>query len=172
MVKMNIHSIIQTIKNAPYNIKYGIANLIYWFPVIWKDRDWDQYYIYVILKRKLEFMEALHLSDESHLMCAEETSKEIKRCITLLDRLVKDEYDENSFKKYYEKWGKPKFDWIPIDNECSSLEITNEKVKTEKDKKQQTKEFRRAGDHERNMRKQDIEYLFKYMSKHIEGWWD
>ena len=169
---MNIHSIIQTIKDAPYNIKYGIENLIRWFPVIWKDRDWDQYYIYVILRQKLKYMEKLHDSDKSHLMSAEQTAKEIKICFDLLDRLVKDEYDESAFKRYYEKWGRSKFDWIPVNDEYSSLKVTNENVKTEKDKKQETKEFRRACHHEGNMRKQDIEYLFKYITKHIEGWWD
>lgn len=169
---MNIHSIIQTIKDAPYNIKYGIENLIRWFPVIWKDRDGDQYYFYVILRQKLKHMEHLHSSDKSHLMSAEQTAKEIKICFDLLDRLVKDEYDESAFKKYYEKWGRSKFDWIPVDDECCSLEITNKNVKTEKDKKQETKEFRRASEHEVNMRKQDVKYLFHYMRKHIEVWWD
>jgi hypothetical protein len=32
---------------------YGIRNLIKWFPVIWKDRDWDQHYIYRVLEFKL-----------------------------------------------------------------------------------------------------------------------
>ena len=32
---------------------YGIKNLITWFPVIWKDRDWDDYYILEILKFKI-----------------------------------------------------------------------------------------------------------------------
>jgi hypothetical protein len=32
----------------------GIRNLIVWFPVIWKDRNWDSDYIYKILQFKLE----------------------------------------------------------------------------------------------------------------------
>lgn len=28
----------------PYSIKYGISNLIKWFPLIWKDRDFDSKY--------------------------------------------------------------------------------------------------------------------------------
>lgn len=169
---MNIHSIIQTIKHIPYNIKYGIENLIGWFPVIWQDRDWDHHYLYVILKRKLKYMENLHNSDKSHLLHAERIAAQINICVNLLDRLIKDEYDERAFKKYYKKWGRPKFNWIPVNNECSSLEITHENVETEEDKKQEKKDFHRAGVHETNMRKQDIEYLFKYMIKHVEGWWD
>ena len=36
------------------NLIYGIRNLIKWFPIIWKNREWDHYYIYEILKFKLE----------------------------------------------------------------------------------------------------------------------
>ena len=32
-----------------------IRNLIRWIPIIWKDRDWDFYFTYEILKKKLEF---------------------------------------------------------------------------------------------------------------------
>ena len=116
-------------------------------------------------------MEHLHIN-YSHLISATQTVKEIRICLTLLERLIKDEYDESAFKKHHEKWGRPKFNWIPVDDEYSSLEIAQEKVKTEKDKKQEKKEFHRASEHERNMRKQDVEYLFHYMKKHIEGWWD
>jgi len=170
---MNIHSIIQTIKNIPRNIKYGVLNLIKWFPVIWQDRDWDHYYLYVILHHKLKHMEHLHIH-YSHLMSGSQTATQIKICTNLLDRLIKNEYDESAYKAYYKKWGKSKFNWIEIPDKprYTMLDITNEKVKTEKDKKQEKKDFLRAGDHERNIRKQDIEYLFNYMNKHIEGWWD
>jgi len=32
----------------------GVKNLWNWFPVIWKDRDWDQSFIYEVLIHKLE----------------------------------------------------------------------------------------------------------------------
>lgn len=171
---MNIHSIIETIKNAPRNIKYGIENLIHWFPVIWKDRDWDHYFLYVILHYKLKRMEHLHIY-YSHLMSGSQTVKELRRCITLLERLMEDEYHENASIESHKKWGRPKFNWIEIPNDkpgYSKLDITYKNVKTEEDEKQHNKEFSRICDHERNMRKQDIKYLFEYMSKHIEGWWD
>jgi hypothetical protein len=37
------------------NFIQGVKNLIRWFPTIWKDRDWDQDFIYTILAKKLEF---------------------------------------------------------------------------------------------------------------------
>ncbi len=47
------------INNFFRSIKYGIKNLITWFPIIWKDRDWDHWYLYKILRFKLIQMENL-----------------------------------------------------------------------------------------------------------------
>ena len=49
--------ILSKIKNIPRDIKSGVRNLVRWFPVIWNDEDWDQYYLYVILKQKLKASE-------------------------------------------------------------------------------------------------------------------
>lgn len=40
------------IKDKYYSIKNGIWNIIRWFPVIWEDRDWDDYYIFALLYHK------------------------------------------------------------------------------------------------------------------------
>ena len=32
----------------------GVKNLWKWFPVIWKDRDYDSYYIYELIRVKLQ----------------------------------------------------------------------------------------------------------------------
>ena len=32
-----------------------IKNIIRWIPVLWKDRDWDDWYIYKILQKKIEY---------------------------------------------------------------------------------------------------------------------
>ena len=38
----------------PKNIVRGIKNLWKWFPIVWKDRDWDHTFIYKILEFKLK----------------------------------------------------------------------------------------------------------------------
>lgn len=39
-----------------YFITRGIKNLVYWFPLIWNDRDWDHAYMEYILLHKLKRM--------------------------------------------------------------------------------------------------------------------
>ena len=34
-------------------LKIGISNLWAWLPIIWKDRDWDSWFIYQIIEFKL-----------------------------------------------------------------------------------------------------------------------
>jgi len=36
------------------SLKQSIKNIIYYFPIVWKDRDWDGSFIYEILKSKLK----------------------------------------------------------------------------------------------------------------------
>lgn len=44
-----------------------IHNLIRWFPVIWKDHDWDGYYITKILQKKIEFQRSYIVKNNRHL---------------------------------------------------------------------------------------------------------
>lgn len=56
----------------------NIKNLIAWFPVIWKDRDWDRYYLYNIMIFKLNKMEKFFNSNKTFTADAKERAKEIK----------------------------------------------------------------------------------------------
>ena len=47
-------------KNIKYNIKqftHNIHNLIYWFPIIWNDYDWDYIFMLKIMRHKLNSMQ-------------------------------------------------------------------------------------------------------------------
>jgi hypothetical protein len=161
-----------TIDFFRYDIPYGIKNLIRWFPVIWQDRNWDQYYIYVILHKKLTLMEK-GLRNGCHLY-ADKTADQVKICVLLLDRLIKDEYHENAFKRHEEKWGEAEFNFEDLEekpDQCRLL-ITRLNVKTKKDEEQERKDFMRTSKHSDQMKNQDVEMLFKIMNKHIQGWWD
>jgi len=163
---------IENIRDFFRNIKYGIENLIIWFPVIWKDRNWDQVYIYEIFKYKLEQTEKL-LRKYGHHVNADHDADNIKICVTLLDRLIKDIYYDQAFNKYHEKWGESKFDFINADQpNMKKLQITHENVNTEEDMKAERKDFKQCCDHEDYLRKQDLDLLFKMMRKHIQTWWD
>ena len=164
---------IDKLESLFYSVKYGIENLINWFPIIWQDRNWDHYFIYVILKKKLALTE-YQIRKYGHHTRAEEDADNIKVCINLLSRLIKDEYFENAFTKHDKKWGQAEFRWEDCKNEPDFCEvhIDRENVKNDEDKKKERKEFNKASKHEAKLREQDLDMLFSNMRKYIQSWWD
>jgi hypothetical protein len=156
----------QKILDFPRNVKYGVQNLVKWFPVIWTDRWWDLYFIYPILHKKLSMVEKA-TRKYGHHVHAERDADKIKVCVLLLKRIMDDGYFKNAFKRHNEKWGDSN-----VSFEDSFIKITYEKAKTEEDKKEERKDFKRAVEHEELLNQQDINYLFKMMSKHLRTWWD
>ena len=44
----------------------GIKNLIYWFPIIWNDRQWDQIYLKKMIVLCMKFMENIRIINYRH----------------------------------------------------------------------------------------------------------
>jgi len=154
-----------------YDIPYGFENLFLWFSIIWKDRNWDYYYIYIILRHKLHLTEK-HIREYNNHVKAEKDADNIKKCVLILDRLIKDNY--SPVEKHMEKWGDPEFKFIDIEDKpgFSSLDIIHPNVKTKEDEIQERKDFRFAINREELLKKQDLDMLFHLMRKHIQTWWD
>lgn len=163
----------QKIKDLPRNIRQGIKSLWIWFPIIWKDRQWDHQFIYAVLRHKLHLTEQLIRHQGHHLYHVKDADK-IKICINLLDRLMKDEYHETAFKAHEKKWGEMKINFKDSINYPGMHEavITHPNVKTDKDKITERKDFKIASNHEAALRENDLDLLFKMMRKHIQSWWD
>lgn len=80
----NIISIFDNIKYTFFCIKYGIENIIYYLPIIWKDRDWDNEYILDLLKHKLK-KNKKNLLKYSCCVGAKENAEEIQSVIDLIN---------------------------------------------------------------------------------------
>jgi len=161
------------IRYWPKDFKTGIKNLIKWFPIIWKDRQWDRQFIYAILRHKLHLTEQFIRHNGIHVHHIKDADK-IKKCVLLLDRLIKDKYHENIYQNYYKKWGNPEMFWEDYDEdpEYKTLDIKYPNVKTEEDDKLQEKQFKMKMKTEQQMKQQDLNMLFELLRKHIQTWWD
>jgi len=157
----------------PRDIKYGIKNLIKWFPVIWKDRDWDQWFLYKILYFKLKEME-YNQRVYGHHVNNEKVADQIKTCKLLAKRLIDNDYLENSTYRLDKKWGEHTMTFIPCEDnpEFLTAEFKTENAITDKEKKQENKERMVAYKHSDYLENQDLDMLFKNIRKHIQGWWD
>lgn len=83
--------ILDKIETYYYNWKNGIKNIIKWFPIIIKDRNWDYYYTYNLLRFKFE-NQAKYLKDTNICVSDERNVEILETCIRLIDKLKDDEY--------------------------------------------------------------------------------
>lgn len=71
--------------------KQGIKNLIYWFPIIWKDRDWDDHYIFEILQHKLT-SQANYIGRRDRHTRAQLDAKRMRLCVKLINKVQEEDY--------------------------------------------------------------------------------
>ena len=85
----------------------GIKNLIYWFPIIWKDRDYDHAFIEYMLEHKYKAMYK-RFSDPSSTYVNWETEhaskalKALRICLTIFERRRKEFYIMELCDKYFD----------------------------------------------------------------------
>lgn len=80
------------LRYIPNRLKAGLKNLFKWFPIIWRDRDFDYAYLLEIVKFKLQNMISCF---NSHIEVTS-TSNEVrymKICISLIEKIESDFYD-------------------------------------------------------------------------------
>jgi len=161
------------------NFTNGVKNLWKWFPVIWEDRDWDQYFIYEILIHKLE-KQATYFHQSEYSIRAKREAEKMFLCARLA-RIQQEELYGTEYMDYYEM----EHEFIPTDETKKwftlETEITDENFidyfakyqrqyrlidKTDKEKEDIAREI--AHINQERSRK----LLFKIMEENIERWWD
>lgn len=165
--KKRVPKIIRVISNFFTDLEQGIKNIFIWLPVIWKDRQFDRAYLYIILGKKLKLMEKFFLSDDVCSVDAYKHGKNIKIARILCDRLIEGDYLSNAmlFNKNI-KDEHFKFEFEPIPDLKGFSRLLDNRTKSEKDA------FTKACALSELLEKQDKEYLFDLLKKNITYWWD
>ena len=91
-------------KNIGYRVKNfftSIGNLIKWFPVIWKDRDWDDHYIFEVFKFKLK-KQAKYIKDKGFHTNSNIDSEKMMLCVKLMEK-IQEEFYPMEYMDYEEK---------------------------------------------------------------------
>jgi hypothetical protein len=146
-------------------------NLIKWFPVIWRDRDWDDSYIFDILKHKLYHTCKYHINNPMFV----DQDREIElmtTCIKLIDYIKEEHYSTVAFDFLEAKYGQTEIaikDSTASKNELifKNANIQNGTYTQEEYNKEFNKlmsEAREKHDHARRL-------LFKILEERIERWW-
>jgi hypothetical protein len=178
-IKHSIKMVGESFKDIKYAVKRfirKIKNVFRWLPTIWKDEDYDSHFINEILIKKLEHTRDFFLSDRTHITSAKEVAEEIQEAIDRL-HMTRDSwefYEEPAHDIIEEKWGKTTFEFIPLEDRPNVSEMVSktEKVKTPEDKEQYSEDFRAAMKAARKEYMKDKKEAYKFIAKHIDGWWD
>jgi hypothetical protein len=168
--------------------KRGVKSLIYWFPIIWKDRNWDSHYIFEIMKHKLS-AQANYIGHRDLHTRAQEDARRMRLCVKLMG-LIQEEFYSSEYLDYHKT--KHWFEDVPEHPGLSSWEsrILGENFDDyfKKYPLIYKKVLNGEGVFNREGREDDkqiiamnIGYinhvrarklLFKIMESEIEGWWD
>lgn len=163
----------------------GIKNLWRWFPLIWKDRDWDDHYIWVLLEKKLA-NQAKYIGDRDFHMNAKRDAERMMTCVRLINK-VREEYYQSEYTDYH----KCEFHWDDIPDKPDYSELRIEELSEDFD--DYFKKYPRIYKHVLKMDKTPFKrseksgiamnisrinhsrakkLLFKMLEEHIESWWD
>lgn len=159
-----------------------VKNLLRWFPIIWKDEDWDSHFIFEIFKFKLK-NQAKYISDKDRHTRAKRDAEIMMLCVSLIDK-VQEEYYNTEHLDYEES----NFNLIPIEGTTKYTleieyisdnlddyfskyplvykEVVSQHIHENLDKHRIAMYMSRIN-HDRARK-----LLFKVMERNIERWWD
>jgi hypothetical protein len=98
-------------------------HLIHWYPIIWRDRDWDYYFIYEILKHKLINTEKYIRKKGIH-MYNNQDADSILKAIEMIEK-VQTEYHLDKYMSEATDWTKEGINKATADHDKAKKELFN-----------------------------------------------
>jgi len=168
----------------------GVKSIRYWFPIIWKDRNWDSSYIFTILSHKLKAQSKYIGSRDIHVS-AKRDAEVMMACVRLIEK-VQDEWYCMEYMDYHKtkNWFEPCEDkegystWESKELEENFDEyfakypliykrvINSEGVFKLNADDDSLNKLRIAMNIAHINHDRARKLLFKIMEQNIEGWWD
>ena len=99
-----------------------IYNLIRWAPIIWRDQDWDDHYIWEVLKFKLK-NQAKYIGTKDRYVSAKRDAEIMMLCTRLIDK-IQDEW----YGREYLDYQKSEMKFTPSESHPGSYEMEFEEL--------------------------------------------
>jgi hypothetical protein len=156
-----------------------IYNLYRWLPIIWKDQDWDDHYIWEILKFKLK-NQAEYIRGKDRHVSAKRDAEIMMLCVRLINK-IQNEYYRFEYQDYHDT----EFKFIESEShpDMYELDIVEKSERFDEYFKKYPLIYRCVPD--LNAPKSKIAFqiadnnhnrarklLFNILEKNIEQWWD
>jgi hypothetical protein len=163
---------LRKLRNALTDVRVGIRNLIKWAPTIWRSRDWDQWFIYDVLEKKLRF-HADRIESDALVEDYEKDVAHMRRCVDLCHKLKEQWYEEEQYRLLEEKWGELHLKFCPSsENGSCEMKLWRDRAITEEQKAQEIEDERAATEEAYRQAAAARAELFGILRDQIECWWD
>ena len=150
----------------------NLKRLYEWYKNVLKDDvDFDAHSLYGIIEYKLKRTQK-RLLDNNYVEFSKQELQGLKLAIKLAGRLDQFDYGERGNRKHNAKWGELEIWFTPLPNGNFSFHGMRPNAIFEKDKKQETKEFREIFQLEDKLHKREQKWLFGILQKYLNRWWD
>jgi hypothetical protein len=167
-----------------WRIRYflvGVKNIFRWIPTLYKDKDWDEWHIFTILQKKIEFQRKEIVHANRHVG-VERDNRDMTIVLNLIER-VKEGYYETEYLDYEDS----NFNFEPIEDndELHRLKIDILSEKYDEYLKKYPSSVREVLKTQPNVNRRDLCYyvsqhnqekahnlLFKILKERMRWWWD
>jgi hypothetical protein len=172
-------------RSLHWRIRYfitGVKNIFRWAPTLYKDKDWDSWYIYNILQKKIEYQRQEIINANRHTDI-DRDNRDMTIALNLLER-VKDDY----YGMEHVDYSKTEFDFIPVEGNSNLKEMKMTVLSENYDEflKKYPSSVRKVLKEKSNDLEKDVlcvyvarynqerarKLLFKLLEQKIERWWD
>lgn len=149
-------------------IIWRIRNLFYWLPVIWRDENYDQAFLYRIMGHKIAAM--LEHTTSCSMGRQDEVPEQYGQAIRLLDDLAEGRYEDDAFETHVKIFGASERRRFPSENhpEFDSVEITYPETEDQELAKRALMAFGRMAELNNRIALNALGELIKLSDR----WWD
>jgi hypothetical protein len=156
-------------------------NIIKWAPTIWKDRDWDDGFIFDILQKKIEFQRKEIIYANRHTR-VDRDNRDMTIVLNLIER-VKEEYYNTEYLDYEES--KFRFEDVEEREDLKRLEIDVLSERYDEFLMKYPSSVRKVLKEKPDLDKRDLcfyvsyynqekahDLLFRVLRERMRWWWD
>jgi len=159
----------------------GCKNVIRWSPTIFKDRDWDQWHIYNILQKKIEFQRQELINANRHTDINRD-NRDMTIVLNLIERV-----NEGFYGVEYLDYSESKFRFEPIEGDDEYYTIEQDVISENYDEyiKKYQSSVRKVLKEKPDLDKKDLcfwvarhneerahDLLHRILKERIRYWWD
>ena len=159
----------------------GIKNIIRWMPTMYHDRDWDQWHIYNVLQKKIEFQRKELINANRHTDINRD-NRDMTIVLNLIERVNEDFYGVE-----YLDYSESKFRFEPIEGDDEYYTMEQDVISENYDEyiKKYQSSVRKVLKEKPDLDKKDLcfwvarhneekahDLLHRILKERIRYWWD